>query len=171
MSPNGLEPELIEALLARHGRPLVLYARGWTDSPEDVVQEALVELVRQPTPPTNVVGWLYRAVRNRAISRSRSAGRRRRREAAVAWREEPWFEPSAELALDAGAATAALAGLPPEERETLVARLWGGLSFTQIAELTGTSSSTAARCYQSALAALRERLGVPCPKKKTSRAS
>jgi len=165
MSPNGLEPERLEAILARHGRPLVLYARGWSDSPEDVVQEALVELVRQPSVPENLVGWLYRAVRNRAISRGRSQQRRRRHEAAAAGLTEPWFEPTDGQRLDAEAATRALAGLPPDERETLVARLWGGLSFAQIAELVGTSSSTAARRYQTALVALRERLGVSCPQK------
>jgi DNA-directed RNA polymerase specialized sigma24 family protein len=53
--------------------------------------------------------------------------------------------------------------LPLEQRETLVAHLWGGLTFEQIGELTGVSSSTAHRRYLAGLSALRERLRVTCP--------
>jgi RNA polymerase sigma factor (sigma-70 family) len=167
MDPIG--PEELERLLARHGGPLVLYARQWSASPEDVVQDVFLRLVALRSAPRSVVGWLYRAVRNRAISRARSDGRRQRREESVASRGEPWFKPSDETGLDAAAAARALESLPPEERETLVARLWGGLSFGEIAELTGTSSSTAARRYQSGLAAMRERLRVKCVETKNSR--
>ncbi|MBN1911745.1 MAG: RNA polymerase sigma factor [Pirellulales bacterium] len=169
MSPRGLEPERLESLLARHAGPLMLYARGWSETPEDVVQEALVQLLRQPRTPENVVGWLYRTVRNRAISHARSRGRRRRHETAASSLGEPWFVPTNGQRLDAQAATEALGQLPEEEREVVVARLWGGLSFAEIARLTETSSSTAWRRYESGLVALRERLGVSCPEKKNSR--
>ena len=55
--------------------------------------------------------------------------------------------------------------LPAEQREVVVAHVWGGLAFRQIGDLTGTSDSTAHRRYQAALAAIRKRLRVPCPKK------
>lgn len=167
MDPIG--PEELERLLARHGGALALYARQWTSAPEDVVQDVLVQLVRQRAAPENVVGWLYRAVRNRAISAARTDGRRQRRESVAASRGEPWFKPSDDARLDAEAATRALELLPIEERETVVARLWGGLSFGDIAKLTGTSPSTAVRRYQSGLAAMRERLRVPCVETKNSR--
>jgi len=156
-------------LLARHGGALVLYARQWTAAAEDVVQEALLQLVRQREAPENVVGWLYRAVRNLAISAARSEDRRRRRHRLVAGSNASWFKPSDGAHLDAEAAARALAALPIHERETVVARLWGGLSFSEIAKLTGTSSSTAARRYQAALAAMRERLRVKCPETKSYR--
>ena len=35
----------------------------------------------------------------------------------------------------------------PEQREVIVARHWGGLSFEQIAEVVGCSASTAFRRY------------------------
>ena len=161
---NPLEPEDLSRLLDRHGAALVLYARQWCESPEDVVQEALVQLVQQRPPPENVAGWLYRVVRNAAISSARSAKRRSRREKAVAHRGEPWFESSAGDRLDAQEATQALASLRIEQREVIVARLWGGLSFEEIATLTGTSTSTVHRWYHSDLEALRERLGVSCKK-------
>jgi RNA polymerase sigma-70 factor (ECF subfamily) len=165
MNPIGAEE--LSQLLDEHGRGLVLYARQWCDTPEDVVQDALVLLVRQAVRPENVVAWLYQVVRNGAISSLRSAGRRTRREAAVAHREEAWFQPSPSDRLDAEEAARALAGLPVEQRETIVSRLWGGLSFEQIAGLTGCSTSSAHRWYEKGLAALRERLGEKCPKKKT----
>ncbi len=167
MDPIG--PENLERLLAKHGGALVLYARQWTAAAEDVVQDALLQLVQQRRVPENVVGWLYRAVRNGAISAARSEDRRRRRHRLVADRSTSWFKPADGTNLDAAAAAEALKSLPIHQRETVVARLWGGLSFGEIAKLTGTSSSTAARRYQAALAAMRERLRVKCPETKNFR--
>jgi RNA polymerase sigma-70 factor (ECF subfamily) len=166
---NPVSPQLLTRLLDEHGAALVLYAQQWCDTPEDVVQEALLRLVRQTEVPENVVGWIYRVVRNGAISASRSAGRRWRRETLAAHCGEPWFEASDAERLDAAAVTAVLRELPIEQRETIVARLWGGLSFKQIAELTASSTSTVHRRYEAGLSALRERLGVVCPEKKNSR--
>ncbi len=165
---NQLGPEQISQLLDEHGAALVLYASQWCDAPEDVVQESLLQLVRQTNEPENVIGWLYRVVRNGAISASRSARRRVSRETAVAFDGEPWFHISEGDRLDAAAATAAIKELPIEQRETVVARLWGGLSFKQIAELTGSSTSTAHRWYEAGLSTLRERLGAACPEKNDS---
>jgi RNA polymerase sigma factor (sigma-70 family) len=156
-----LSPEVVTRLWDEQGAALVLYARQWCDAPEDVVQDAFLLLVRQAVAPDNPVGWLYRVVRNGAINAARSRGRRSRREAAVAARGEPWFEATTEQHLDAAAATKALQQLPIAEREAIVARLWGGLSFDEIARLSGSSIATAHRCYRRGLAALRERLE-PC---------
>jgi len=165
---NAIGPETLTRLLDEHGPALVLYARQWCRTPEDVVQEALLRLMRQSSMPENVVGWIYRVVRNGAISESRSVSRRSRREAAAAHHGEPWFNASGSERLDAAAATAALGQLPIEQRETIVARLWGGLTFEQVSELTGASTSSVHRWYQTGVAALRERLGVACPKKKNT---
>ena len=160
MSP--LDPDSLSRVLNRHGPALVLYARQWCATPEDVVQEAFVRLAGQRPRPRDPVGWLYRVVRNGAINASRMAGRRARREADAATRGEPWFHASPDDRLDAAAATEALAGLPIEQRETIVAHLWGGLAFEEIARLTGSSTSTVHRWYHQGLEALRERLGVSC---------
>jgi RNA polymerase sigma-70 factor (ECF subfamily) len=58
---------------------------------------------------------------------------------------------------------AALERLPAELREVIVARLWGGLTFDQIAAVFGCSASSAFRRFEAGIAALREVLGVPCP--------
>jgi len=167
MNPFG--PEELSKLLDEQGRGLVLYARQWCDTPEDVLQDALLLLVRQAVRPDNVVAWLYQVVRNGAISSLRSAGRRSRREMAVAHRGEAWFHRPESDRLDAEDATRALAALPIEQRETIIFRLWGGLSFEQIAEVAGCSTSSAHRWYQKGLEALRERLGEECPTKRIAK--
>jgi RNA polymerase sigma factor (sigma-70 family) len=149
-------------LIDAHAAPLVLYARQWCGTPEDVVQEAFLKLVRQKRPPADVVAWLYRVVRNGALDASKSARRRQRRES-VATRPVRWFvEPEVD-GLDASTAVAALERLVPEQREAIVAHHWGGLSFEQIATVVGCSASTAFRRYTAGVEELRKHLGVTCP--------
>src|SRR5262245_54755110 len=157
-------PDLLRRLLDEHAAALTLYARQWCAAPEDVVQDAFLKLVAQKPPPDNCVAWLYRVVRNGALSAARSARRRRHHEATAAAQAPAWFVEDDEAALDGAAAADALSGLPLEQREVIVAHLWGGLTFEQVAEVVGCSSSTAHRWYLAGLAALRERLGVSCPK-------
>lgn len=154
---TSLAPEAIADLLDKHASALVLYARQWTRSPEDAVQEAFVRLARQPALPSHPVAWLFRVVRNLALDAAREEQRRRRHEATASGRLESWFVPSADARLDGAAAVAALEGLPAEQREIVVAHLWGGLSFAEVAGLMGTSASTAHRQYVQGLKAMRAR--------------
>jgi RNA polymerase sigma factor (sigma-70 family) len=156
-------PEVLGRLVDQHAPALILYARQWCAGAEDVVQEAFLKLVAQKPPPARVLPWLYRVVRNAAISAGRAERRRRRHETAAAARTPAWFAAVDATALDVAAATQALQALPLGQREIIVAHLWGGLTFEQIAEVTGCSSSTAHRGYIAGLTALRERLRVPCP--------
>jgi RNA polymerase sigma-70 factor (ECF subfamily) len=162
-------PEVLGRLLDEHAAALVLYARQWCAAPEDVVQEAFVKLAAQRPPPLRPLPWLYRVVRNGAISAGRSLRRRRRHEAEAAARVPEWFVPSEPARLDVEAATAALRAVPDEQRESVVAHLWGGLTFEQIGELTGVASSTAHRRYLAALEALRDKLRVSCRSERTMR--
>ena len=154
-------PEELAGLLDRHGGALVLAARSWCACAEDVVQESFLKLASQRPPPQDPVAWLYRVVRNAAISASRSDRRRVRRETHAASAE--WFAPSDDDRIDADAATVAMSALPPEEREAIALHLWGGHNFAAIGELTGTSTATAHRRYVAGLTRLRQRLGEPCP--------
>jgi RNA polymerase sigma-70 factor (ECF subfamily) len=160
MASDDPTPAWLADLLDNHGRALVLYARQWCAAPEDVVQEALVKLVGQRQRPEQVVAWLYRVVRNGAISAAREEGRRKNREQRASAREGLFEESGASL--DAAEASAALAALPLELREVIVARIWGGLTFAQIAELTGVSTSTVQRRYEQGLRELETRLEKPC---------
>lgn len=149
-------------LIDAHASALTLYARQWCAVPEDAVQEAFLKLVTLRTEPHDLAAWLYRVVRNAAIDMGKAARRRQRREEAVA-RPEPWFVEAEVEGLDAGAAVAALQRLAEEQREVIVARLWGGLSFEQIAQIAGCSPSSAFRRYNAGIEVLRRELGVSCP--------
>src|SRR5262245_16022969 len=116
-----MSPQELGRLIDGRGPALVLYARQWCETPEDVVQDAFLKLVRLRAPPREVVAWLYRVVRNGALDAGKMARRRQRRESACA-RPQHWFvEPELD-GLDAEMAVAALQRLPLDQREAIVAR-------------------------------------------------
>jgi RNA polymerase sigma factor (sigma-70 family) len=155
-----LTPHDLGRLYRQHAPALRLYARQWPGSADDLVQDAFVALARQNPPPGQPLPWLYQVVRNGATAAARSAARRRRRESVVSV-SEAWFTP-ADDRLDAADAARALADLPLENREVIVARLWGGLTFDEVARLVGCSLPTAHRRYHAGLTELRTRLNAPC---------
>jgi RNA polymerase sigma-70 factor (ECF subfamily) len=164
-------PDQIGRLLDTHAAGLTLYARQWCAAPEDAVQEAFLKLASRSAPPPDLVPWLYAVTRNLARTAGRSERRRRRHEAAAANRSPSWFVPTEGAGLDGETAAAALATLPPEEREAVVARVWGGLNFEQIGGLLDTSAATAHRRFTAGLELLRERLTVPCPTSRSTPSS
>jgi RNA polymerase sigma-70 factor (ECF subfamily) len=157
--PLPVDARAIAELFDRHAAALTLYARQWTTAPDDCVQEAFIELARQPEAPTSPAAWLYRVTRNRALNALRSARRRTTHEKAVgmARGEMNLKTANPELRLEAAELLRALA---PDQREIVVLRVWGGLAWQEIAELVGSSKSSAQRTYVQALEQLR-RLGEP----------
>ena len=160
---DKLNGERLDQLMRQHAAALELFAAQWTPTPEDCVQEAFLQLMRQPVAPERVVSWLYRVVRNRAISTQRSWWRRRRREAAFAAERPTWFDSDRLTSVEVEELTDTLRGLTPELREVVVARIWGGLTFDQIGTAVGVSVSTVHRRYQAGLEAVRRKLEQPCP--------
>jgi RNA polymerase sigma-70 factor (ECF subfamily) len=168
MSPDE-KCDRLARLLDEHAAALALFAAQWTDAPDDCVQEALIRLTGQSAWPDNDVAWLYRVVRNQAINQARSSDRRRRHEAiAVRLRQE---EAVATCGIDVHMLAMALESLDPALREIVIAKVWGKLTLEQIAEVFGGSKSNAHRRYETALAALREKLGVSCKTTKTQAAA
>jgi RNA polymerase sigma-70 factor (ECF subfamily) len=155
-------PEQLAALVDQHAAALVLLARTRCDCAEDVVQEALIALAAAEPPPDEPRAWLFQVVRRRAVSAARSAARRRKHEAQAAT-SAPWFNGSSEDRLDAQTVTAKLLELDETARETVVLKLWGGLTFREISGVLETSSSTAQRNYETAIQQLRKKLSEPCP--------
>ena len=160
-TPHPVGPELLGRLLDRHAAALELYAGQWCDCPEDVVQDVLLELVQTRKSPENLLAWLYQAVRYRAINAGRSCRRRQHHEAEAARERSMVFVAPADESLAAEDLAAAVGSLPDSEREAVVARLWGHLTFCEIGRLMGTSESTAYRRYQEALGRLREKIRNP----------
>ncbi len=112
--------------------------------------------------PRDPLGWLFKAVRFKAINLSRSS------DDAIGMSAQP---PAAtrqtglnEIPFDAVQShelEAMLTELEPINREIIVARIWGGMSFEQIAELVECSISTIHRRYQQTLKQLEMKLKVP----------
>jgi len=163
-----MDSNLLGRLVDRHAAALELYARQRCKTPEDVVQEAFVKLAAQPTVPENPAAWLFRVVRNGALNAAHAARRRRRHETEAAAESTGWFQAEQSVtktnALDPETAAAEPRSLPLEQREVIVAHIWGGLSFQEIAVVSGCSASTAHRLYCASLSLMRERLGVTCHK-------
>jgi RNA polymerase sigma-70 factor (ECF subfamily) len=148
--------------LAEHGRALLLLARQWVPcqaDAEDVVQEALVRCWRSRERVEEPVAYLFACVRHGALDWQRGRRRQLQREEIAARAEvEPLFESAVEQDERRAAIEAALRGLPAEQAEVLVLRIWGGLSFPQIAAALEIGANTAASRYRYALARLREQL-------------
>jgi RNA polymerase sigma factor (sigma-70 family) len=151
----SVDATLIAEMLDRHGAALVLYARQWTNHADDCVQEALVELARQPVCPDNPAAWLYRVVRNRALNAVRAEDRRNSYEMRAA-EQRASRKPNEADPAEASELNDSLAALDVVAREIVVLRVWGGLAWQEIAELVGGSKSSAQRIYVQALEQLRQ---------------
>lgn len=165
--PGPIDAELLGRLLDELGPALALYAAQWTDAAEDCVQEALIELAGLPAEPDNVRAWLYRVVKNRALNAARGDRRRRQRETQVATLRLITTNDSSKFDRgDALTATEALERLEAIEREVVLMRIWGSLTYEEIAAALSLSTSTAHRHYERALESLRQALESPCPTSK-----
>ena len=101
---------------------------------------------------------MYAAVRTAALDLLRGRKRRVRREEAAA-RGEAWFDAGAEQRERAEQVSAALAELPVEQREVVVMKIWGGLTFGQIGAAVGEHAGTVASRYRYGVEKLAARLG------------
>lgn len=149
----------------RYSAELLLYARQFMGGgeAEDVVQEAFIKLMKQRTCPKQVRAWLYRVVRNEAVSLMRRLQRRCRGRAVVRSPGEVWFEDTTVESLDARLAQERLEALPRAAREVVVLRIWGQMSLKEIATIVNRPVSTVFHVYQQALETLRQEMEAkPC---------
>jgi RNA polymerase sigma-70 factor (ECF subfamily) len=148
--------------LDQHGATLVLFARQWVTSradAEDVVQDAFVRFWRSRARIVEPVAYLYSCVKHCALDRRRTRSRQTRRDEAAARPEgEPVFAGPAEDDERSAAIADGLRRLPESQREVLVMKIWGGLTFAQIAAALRISNHTAASRYRYAVLKLREQL-------------
>ncbi len=156
----ALNPQQLADLWQRAAPSLLLLARTRCDLAEDCVQEAFVKLSLQQPVPDDPVAWLVRVVRNAAIDMARSEKRRKQREQANASERPSWFEgqDAFERVLVERDVQQALMQLTPDQREIVVAHVWGGLSFRQIGMAFDISSSAAHRSYSESLLELKRAL-------------
>ena len=148
----------IARLIDQHWGALLIWVGTNDEAAEDIVQQAFVALAAEQNEPENAVGWLYRTSRNMAINEHKKRHRRERRHVKVA---RPEHEPCRLYeTLEANELAEHILTLPPESREIVVARIWGELSFEEIANVTNSSRATVWRRYHAALDILREKYGV-----------
>lgn len=155
-------PDQWTVWLARHGAALVLLARQWVTrraDAEDVVQEAFVRFWRSRDRVGDPTAYLYACVKHCALDWQRGQQRQNRREEATARPEaETCFTGPLEQEERRASIEEALLSLPQDQREVLVMRIWGGLSFPQIAAALQLSVNTIVSRYRYALAKLRRQL-------------
>jgi RNA polymerase sigma-70 factor (ECF subfamily) len=133
---------------------LILYGRALGLShgeAEDVLQETFLALMRKPEPPEEPEHYCLRSFRNRALNHRRSLWRRLTREL----ESYRWFERSASETTRERAAMRCLATLPPDQRETIVLKVWHHYTFDEIGRLLQISPNTAAGRYRYGIQKLR----------------
>ena len=101
----------------------------------------------------------YAAVRYTVLDRQRQMARRRRREMTAGeclYDQPALFQSSLEQDEEHARLEAAVVALPLEQREVVTLKIWGELTFQEIAAVTDESANTVASRYRLALAALRK---------------
>ncbi len=103
--------------------------------------------------------WLYRIARNTLIDHYRSFARK------TIDIESVWDMPSDEVAslhaeqsIDAASLHKALATLRPEQKEIVMLRIWEGLSYKEIAEITGKTEGNAKMIFSRTIAELKTKM-------------
>lgn len=152
----------LQALYARHRQALFTLALSRTRCrglAEDAVHEAFVRICRTGLARVaDADAYVFAAVRNAAIDQVRRA----RQAASLDQRAaDSIFEaPDAPALRDEQArlVAAAVDALPDDQREAIVMRIYGGLSFAQIGQVTGEPLATVATRYRRGLGGLRLKL-------------
>jgi RNA polymerase sigma-70 factor (ECF subfamily) len=159
-------PSNIERLYDTHAQALFAFLLNLTrneDDTREVLQDLFVKLARQPELLDGVRdqrAFLIRLTHNAAIDLMRRKGSRERTREQFAVIFDSPFAPSTDPDEQAfrKALSDALGELPAEQRTVVHLKLWGDLTFEQIAETLEIPMNTAASRYRYGLDKLRERL-------------
>lgn len=149
-----IDPDNLGKLLDGYWAILVEWVGGDHDGAEDVVQSAFIKLAFEEPKPVNCVAWLFKVSKRLAINEQVSQDKRRLRESHAG---------------SQGAESIDLCGvveirellniLEDREREVVIARIWGGLTFDEIGAAFGDPKATIWRSYKSGLSKLKKAYG------------
>ncbi len=154
------EPTEWEKWLDAHAPRFLLFARSQTRNEmdaQDVLQEALLSCWRQAEESVPPAHWVFGAIRRKAIDRAREMDRRRQREEQTA-SDMDWFEPDIQERETGRILQSAVRELTETLREVLILKIWGGLTFREIAEALNIPPNTAASRYRYALEEMKKSL-------------
>lgn len=156
-----------EAQLLRYAARLL----GDTEAARDIVQETFLELckTRRSNVESQLAPWLFRVCRNRAFD----LRRKEKRVQALSDEQSETIEspePSPQAAMEQSQGAQALLGmvkkLPDNQKEIVFLRFQSGLSYKEIAEVTGHTVSNVGVLIHTAVRSIRDTLAP----KKTDRA-
>ena len=159
-----------EELMSKHGDTLLLYARQWSESltqAEDAVQLGFVKFWQRwkekPSHITEPASYLFATVKRTAIDLQRSQFRRKNRELKVGEEliaSSPWFQYSFEQEEQNQELAEKIQVLPLEQREVIIMKIWGELTFLEISESLDVSANTVASRYRYGLQTLKKLMTV-----------
>lgn len=177
MSPTSGEPRQawLREAVERYEAPLMAYALrlldGHLEGAQDAVQETFLRLCR--TPPERLEGrlapWLFAVCRTRVIDMKRSAHRPPPTTAVPLADPSPGPQQVAQATDEAAQLQRLVEELPERQRELLYLRLHAGLSYREIAEVTGLSVTNVGYHLHSAIRSLRSQLSTSMEERKPNR--
>lgn len=169
---NPSPPATWQQWFRTHGSRLLLFARQQTrtsEDAEDVLQEAMIRLWKSGMIDTATDGsnepclaGAFTQIRRSAIDQARKNIRRANRESRAMELEGTtdavWFKDSIEQDERSQQIEQAIQSLPDYYKEVIILKIWGELTFEQIAETLDIPMNTAASRYRYALERLRRTL-------------
>lgn len=147
----------VRRMYEQHAPVLLVYALSLLhdrSASEDVLHQVFAKLLQRDVVINGEpLHYLYRAVRNTALNHRRNRSRECELPQNGRWLESPPGLEETGLAIQS-----ALADLPDEQREVVILRVWGQMTFEEAAAALEISPNTAASRYRYALTKLKEQL-------------
>lgn len=161
------QQEMWQAWFDENGPRLLLCARGWStnkEEAEDLVQETMLRMWhyqadRGGAPPD--LPLAFSTIRFCGLNQKRTDSRRRKREESLIYLndfEDVWLDPALEDDEDAVLLQESVQRLAPKLRDVVIMKIWGGLTFHEIATTLAISPNTCASRYRYALEQLAQAL-------------
>jgi len=156
-----------QVIYDRHKRDVLTLSAallGHRDGAEDVLHDVFISLaegLRHRRPPKNLKGYLLTAAANRVRDSFRRATRAPGPIAGAASVPDPKPGNPATLAADSERADflwQSVLSLPDGQRDAVALKIYGGLTFREVADRTGASINTVQSRYRYALEKLRRTL-------------
>ncbi len=157
----------VRSVLHEYEAPLTRYARritGDLDLARDAVQETFLRLCSQDQAEVDghLAQWLYTVCRSRAVDMQRKGSRPQALDESQADKREAEDCDPATMTASHECVTnmlQVLVLLPPNQQEVVRLRFQSGLSYKEIASVTGLSVSNVGYLIHTAIKSIRETLG------------
>jgi len=160
-----------KTIFDQYGSKMLLFARQFVPNQadaEDIVQDAFRRYWKSNhLEGENTISLLFGSVRWAALDHIRQNERRRKRETLASQDDRAlndchMFERSIEKTELSDQVEAALQRLSDSQRQIVVLKVWGEMTYEQIGQTLGISQNTASSRYRYALDALRRVIRKDC---------